>query len=387
MAHAPTAGSMSTTVVDGTHASSGAAGEDTRWITATVPGQLLVEHGPAPTPGAAQALVRSLLIGVRGSDLHAVAGHHPFVPLPYRPGHEVVGVIEQIGGDRADAPSAGAATGVGPGRVRVGDRVVVEPTLYCGHCKQCLRGVVNLCENLDFFGCGHPQGGMADLFTIRADRLHVVPAELSAEQASLIEPLSTPVHAVRLAAGSRPGEVADLTGKTVVVLGAGTIGLLVLAAVKWANAARTVVTDVLAAKRDRALRLGADAVVDAAAPDTVVQVRDALGESADIVFDCVAIQSTVDQAIGMAVKGGTVVVVGVPEGPVTVPLPILQDLQVTLRGSATYLAEDYSTSMRMIVTGAVRPQDIITLVMSLDDVTAAFAAARSGDHIKVLLRP
>jgi 2-desacetyl-2-hydroxyethyl bacteriochlorophyllide A dehydrogenase len=357
-----------------------------RWVRA-VPGRLLVEDGLVPVPTPDQAVVASTLAGVCGSDLHAVAGHHPFVPLPYRPGHEVVGVVTALGGGAQEAPSAGAATGVGPEQVRVGDRVVVEPTLNCGQCKQCRRGVVNLCERLDFFGCGHPQGGMARSFTVRTDRLHVVPAGLSDEQAALIEPLATPVHAVRLAAGARPGEDADLSGRTVAVLGAGTIGLLVLAAARRAGAARVVVTDVLPAKRERALRLGADDVVDGGAADVVQQVRTALGESADVVFDCVAVQATVPQAVGMALKGGTVVVVGVPAAPVPVPLPQIQDQQVRLQGSATYTAEDYAVAMRMIADGAVSPDDVITMIAPLEEVERAFAAARSGDHVKVLVRP
>ncbi len=350
-----------------------------------VPGELLLEEGEVPQPGPGEALVRSVLVGVCGSDLHAVAGHHPFVPLPYRPGHEVVAVVEALGA--GPATSAGAASGTGPATVAVGDRVVVEPTLWCGGCKQCRRGVVNLCERLDFFGCGHPQGGLAERSTIRSDRLHVLPDDLSDEQAALVEPLSTPVHAVRLASGARPGEDPDLTGRAVVVVGAGTIGLLVLAAARHAGAARVVVTDVLAAKRERALRLGAAAVVDATAPDAVAQVRAALGESADVVFDCVAVQATLDQAVAMADRGGTVVVVGVPAAPVTVPLPLLQDHQVRLQGSATYLAEDYALAMRIIAAGGARPEDLVTLVLPLDRVADAFAAARSGEHVKVLVRP
>ena len=353
-----------------------------------VPGELVVETGEVPQPGPGQALIRSVLVGVCGSDLHAVAGHHPFVPLPYRPGHEVVAVVEALGATGPDgATSAGAAAGTGPATISVGDRVVVEPTLYCGECKQCRRGVVNLCERLDFFGCGHPQGGLGRYSTIRTDRLHVLPDTLSDEQAALVEPLSTPVHAVRLASGARPGEDPSLAGRTVVVIGAGTIGLLVLAAARHAGADRVVVTDVLAGKRERALRLGADAAVDAGAPDAVAQARAALGESADVVFDCVAIQPTLDQAVAMADKGGTVVVVGVPAGPVTVPLPLVQDHQVRIQGSATYLAEDYALAMRIIASGGARPEDLVTLVVPLADVADAFVAARSGEHVKVLVRP
>jgi hypothetical protein len=107
---------------------------------------ITVEQAPIPTPGPDEALVRSVVAGVCGSDTHAAHGRHPFVALPYAPGHEVVGVVTAIGA---------AVTGVRPGQ-----RVTVEPDLPCWNCKQCLRGQQNLCENLQFFGCGYPQGGM-----------------------------------------------------------------------------------------------------------------------------------------------------------------------------------------------------------------------------------
>jgi 2-desacetyl-2-hydroxyethyl bacteriochlorophyllide A dehydrogenase len=255
--------------------------------------------------------------------------------------------------------------------------VTVEPTLPCWTCKQCRAGRQNLCENLRFFGCVHDQGGMADYFTVPANRLHVLPDELDDRQALLIEPLSTPVHAVRLA--------GPLRGRAVAVLGAGTIGLLVLAAALHDGASRVVVTDVLDGKRRRALALGAAAAVDAARPDVVGAVREALGESADVVFDCVSVQRTVDQAIAMALKGGTVVVVGVPTGRVEVPLPVVQDEQIRIQGSATYLPEDYRRSIELLLAGAVRPQDMITGEYPLERVAEAFDASSSGAHVKVVV--
>ena len=189
---------------------------------------------------------------------------------------------------------------------------------------------------------------MADWFTIAADRLHAVPDDLDDQTAALIEPLSTPVHAVRLAGDAFGTGLAGVRGKAVAVLGAGTIGLLVLAVLKAHGARRVVVTDIMAAKRDKALELGADAAVDAAAPDAAEQVRTALGESADIVVDCVAIEPTVRQAIAIAGKGGTVVIVGVPAADVTIPLALVQDHQIRIQGSATYLPEDYAESIRLL---------------------------------------
>ncbi|WP_228759868.1 zinc-binding dehydrogenase [Pseudactinotalea sp. HY158] len=334
-----------------------------RRVTVVAPGEIRIDETPRPAPSNAEVLVRMLVTGVCGSDTHAAAGRHPFVALPYNPGHEVVGVIDALGPDVT--------------AFEVGDRVTVEPTLPCWNCKMCRTDRSNLCENLQFFGCGWDQGGMADYFTVASTRLHRVPEQFTDLQAALIEPLSTPVHAVRLA--------GDLRGKAVAIVGAGTIGLLVLKAARHAGAARIIMTDPLPEKRRLALALGADDVVDAREDDVATRVRSVLGESADVVFDCVAIQSTIDQAIEIALKAGTVVVVGVPEASVTVPLPLIQDQQLRIQGSATYLPEDYRTAMEILASGTVSTDDFITATFRLDDAAEAFEAASAGHQVKVLV--
>jgi 2-desacetyl-2-hydroxyethyl bacteriochlorophyllide A dehydrogenase len=326
------------------------------------PGRIAVEEAEVPAPGPDEALVRVLAAGVCGSDLHAAHGRHPFVPLPYRPGHEVVGVIEAPGAD---------------GEMAAGQRVIVEPDLPCWACKMCTTGRENLCENLRFFGCGYDQGGMAGYFTLATRRLHAVPDTLDDLTAALIEPLSTPVHAVRLA--------GDVAGRSVAVLGAGTIGLFTLAVLRAHGAGPVVSTDPNPAKRERARALGADVTIDARSADVAGQVRAALGGSADVVFDCVAVQSSMDDAIAIADKGGTVMVVGVPAQPVTIPLPIIQDHQIRIQGSATYLPVDYSESMDLLARGVIRTQDFVTATRPLEQAAEAFDLAASGQHVKVLL--
>ncbi len=336
-----------------------------RRIVVTAVESMELREEPIPVPAAGEIRARSTYIGVCGSDTHAFHGRHPFIPIPYLPGHEATGVVEELGD--------------GVTSVAVGDRIVVEPTLPCWECKQCRNGAENVCENLEFFGCGYPQGGMADRFVVRADRLHVIPDDISDLGAALIEPLATPVHAGRIA--------GPLQGRTVAVLGAGTIGLLMLAVARWSGASKVVVTDPLPAKRDAALRLGADAVVDAMVPDVATRVRAALGESADAVFDCVAVKSTTLAAIDMVLKGGTVAVVGIPAADFELPMRIMQDQQIRLQGSATYVPQDYATAIEMIQSGAVRAEDFITGQFPLEQAEQAFEASTSGEHIKVLIRP
>lgn len=324
---------------------------------------LVIKEVERPKPLPNEVLAQSIAAGVCGSDTHAVANQHPFIDLPYLPGHEVIATVREVGPEVT--------------RVKVGDRIVVEPTLPCGQCKTCNNGNSNVCENLQFFGCGYEQGGMAEFFTIPEGRVHVVPESFSTEEASLIEPLATPAHAVRLSGG--------VEGKSVAIIGAGTIGLLSLLAVKAAGAKKVVVTDLLESKRERALRLGADAVVDAGSSDVVSAIRDELGESADVVFDCVANQATVDQSIQLAIKAGTVMIVGVPAGPVNVPLPQIQDYQVRIQGSATYMPEDYARAIELIESGAVPADELVTSIFPLEQVQEAFAASVSGEEVKVLV--
>lgn len=333
-----------------------------RQVVVTSSDDIRVEVVPRPGPPAAgQVLVASRLVGICGTDVHAAAGHHPFIDRPYRPGHEVVGVVEEVGEGVIDlAP---------------GDRVVLEPNLVCGTCRQCLSGDYNICRNLAVFGCQTP-GGMADAFVVHRDRLHAVPAGMSDELAALVEPLATPVHAVRKA-GVR-------VGSRVAVLGAGPIGLLVLVAARAAGAEVVVVTDVLPEKLERARRLGADEALRADAPDLVDRAAAVL-QGADVVFDCVAAPSSMAQAVELVDKGGTVMVVGIAAGPTSIPLHLVQDREIAVIGSLMYVREDVERAITLLASGAVAAEELITSVHPLDRAADAFAASADPHQVKVLV--
>jgi 2-desacetyl-2-hydroxyethyl bacteriochlorophyllide A dehydrogenase len=325
----------------------------------------VVEIVTEPVPGLApgEVLVRLSVSGVCGSDKAGVHGEHAFMKPPYYPGHEVVGDV--------------VAVGEGADNVVVGERVTVQPTLPCGHCKPCRNENENLCENLQFFGCGYREGGMADVFSVPATRLYKVPGSLTDHEAALIEPLATPVHAVRLA--------GDLRGKAVVVLGSGTIGLLTVVAAKRAGARLVLSTDTLATKRRLALELGADAAVDAGTADLAGAVRAELGESGDVVFDCVANQQTLPEAIKIALKGGTVVVVGGARRPVTIDLPVVQEYQVRIQGATTYRREDFADATAVIASGEFDAGRFVTATFPLPRADEAFNAINSGEEVKILV--
>jgi 2-desacetyl-2-hydroxyethyl bacteriochlorophyllide A dehydrogenase len=307
-------------------------------------------------------------VGICGSDLHALAGEHPFIDLPVVPGHEAAGIVDAVG--------AGVET------LSPGDAVLLEPNLVDRDCLYCRTGRYNLCEHLQVVGC-QTSGALADAFVAPAERFHRVPEGMSMAAAALVEPLSTATHAVRVAEG--------VTGRTVAVLGAGSIGLLTMIAARAGGAAGIAVTDPVAGKRALALDLGADLAVDPTSHDAVAEIRRHLPWRPDVIFDCVSTQSSIDQAIELALKGGTVVVEGVPRGPMSIPLHLVQDRELRLQGTAMYVRTDVEAAIGLIAGGQIPVDRVVTRSFPLSEAAAAFRAAAEGidgqPAVKVQLQP
>lgn len=333
-----------------------------RQLVISSPGVVELQEAETPEPGPGEVQVLTKAVGICGSDLHALAGAHPFIALPCVPGHEVVGVIGK--------------TGEGVTGLEAGMRVILEPNLVCGRCPYCRAGRYNICQQLKVVGC-QTAGAMADAFTAPASRFHPVPDSLTDTQAALVEPLSTAVHAVRMA--------GQLAGADVAVLGGGTIGLLTLIAAIRAGARAVAVSEPRDSKRQRALRLGAAFCADPLKADPVPPIREALGGHADVTFDCVSSQASTGQAIRLAENGGTVMVVGVAAKDVTIPLPIIQDREIRLAGSAMYVREDVLRAIDLMTDGAVPPGELVTATLLLAEGAQAFKRAASGDDVKVHL--
>ncbi len=330
--------------------------------------EVTVVDSAVPEPGPGEVRVAVALAGICGSDTHAVAGHHPLLPPPYLPGHELTGTVESVG--------AGVDAGL------VGRRAVVKPNVECGECVNCRAGRTNACQTLAWIGCdpsgAHP-GGMARYVVAPARTVFPVPDEVSDLDAVLVECLATPVHAARIA--------GDLIGAKVVVLGAGTIGLFSVIAARRAGAATVVVSDLEPAKRERAVRLGAHAAVDAADPDFAGAVSTALGGPADVVFDCVAIEASIRQAVSVLRHSGTLLVVGVPPRDGMVPLPLVQDWELRVQGCANYTAEDIDTAIEIAAAGGLPGGQIVSATYPIEDAARAFAAAALGTAGKVVVDP
>jgi 2-desacetyl-2-hydroxyethyl bacteriochlorophyllide A dehydrogenase len=326
---------------------------------------VVVETDSEASPDEGEVRVRTTVVGICGSDLHAACGRHPFIDLPYRPGHEAVGVVDAVGA-RVDESW-------------LGTRVAIEPNLACGHCTQCRAGRYNICRELKVFGCQTP-GALADSFTIAVDRLVPLAPDLDDRHAILIEPLATPVHTVRRAAEV----VGDLRDRPVAVIGAGPIGLFVLLAARHAGA-RVVVADLLESKRARAERLGAVGTFDPTADDAVESALRQLGGPAAVVIDCVSRESSVAQAVELVDKGGAIMIVGVAEGATPVPLGLIQDRELALIGNLMYVRDDFTAAVDLLTAGAVPIDEIISAQFDLEHSAEAFAASADPENVKVLV--
>ncbi len=251
------------------------------------PNELRVTRKELRRLAPGEVLVRVHSCGICGTDVHIVEGSSRSSP-PVVLGHEYAGIIE-------DAGDAG-------GTFSPGQRVAIDPNISCGTCYYCRRGLVHLCEHLRALGVDI-DGGMAELCIVPATQLYVLPGELSLEVAPFIEPVSCAVHGIDLA-GIRTGDV-------VVILGGGTIGLIMLQMARHAGASRTVIVEPLQPKRDTAKLLGATDVIDPGNDKVTSAVRSITGQGADVIIECVGSPETAELALTLARRGGRIVLFGV----------------------------------------------------------------------------
>lgn len=255
------------------------------------PGKVRFLRREIASLGPHEALVRVKASAICGSDVHIARGKHPSAPLPVTIGHEFAGELAAVGE---------AVTGFAPG-----DRVTVEPCTVCGVCEACRRGDYNDCEDIHFtYRDG--DGAMADYVRVRDSQLYRLPDDMPYEIGALMEPMAVACHSVRRA--------QIRLGDTVLILGAGPIGLLTAAMCRRAGAQRIFISDGSAERLALALELGATDVIDRHSAEAVAAVMDATGgRGVDVSFECVGRAECLRQAMFALRKGGTAVITGIYE--------------------------------------------------------------------------
>jgi L-idonate 5-dehydrogenase len=324
---------------------------------------LRVESRSIPELDSGQVLIRVRRAGICGSDLHYFSHGYCGVFVPTEPfvlGHEVIGEVVAASAD-VRVPT-------------VGSRVVIDPSRHCGCCDFCRSGRANLCPKTGMLGSASTtpptDGAFAEFVVVHADQCHLAPPELDDGLGAIIEPVSVALHAVR-----RSGNVS---GRTVLVLGAGPIGLLVALTAQVFGALPVLVSDVVPARRQKALELGLDGVLDPDSASSQQQAKKFGGF--EIVFEASGSPRALRQAFELVRAGGIIVQIGTV-GTQDVPLPANQLMvrEIQYLGSFRY-GYVFGEAIRLVASGRLRAQSLISEVLPLSSITQAMSIALAKDN-------
>ena len=325
-------------------------------------GRLAVEERNLPEPAVDEVLVEVGSVGVCGSDVHYFEhgriGSH-VVDSPLVLGHEASGVV--------------AAVGAGVDSLQTGDRVSIEPGVPCRSCPQCLAGRYNLCPDVRFFATPPYDGAFSQFVAVPTAFVHPVPDGISDDAAALLEPLSVGVWACRRA------QVTP--GNTVLVTGAGPIGLIAAQTARAYGADTVIVTDVNPHRLRLAEKLGLGTIDVGRA-----SLADA-GIEADVLLECSGNARATWDAVSTMARAGRVVLVGMGGDVVQLPLSYVQDRELVITGAFRY-ANTWPTAIQLVASGRVDLDALVTGHYGLHDVEAALTASRSDPTtVKAIVRP
>jgi 2-desacetyl-2-hydroxyethyl bacteriochlorophyllide A dehydrogenase len=321
------------------------------------PGRIRIGEVADPKPADGQVVIRVGACGICGTDLHIADGEFPPTPYPIVPGHEFAGEIVELGAEV-------------PGDLSVGDRVAVDPSLFCGHCGPCRAGRGNLCANWGATG-DTVDGAFAEYVRVPASTCYRMPEGMTYQQGALVEPVSCAVHGVR--------KIGVEIGERFLVIGAGTMGLLMQQLLQRGGA-RVTVVDRNAGRLPRATELGAHAVA--------TDVGELHGEKFDAAVDCSGAAPAIEAAFDALQRGGRLLVFGVAPTEVRIslsPFRIYND-EITVVGSMAVL-HSYGAALDLVAGGAIRTDAIITDALALNDFEQALSLMRSGTGLKVQVLP
>ncbi len=325
-----------------------------RALSVTGPHQMRIIEKLRPEINPDEALVRIAAATICHTDHYILSGNHPFAVYPVTPGHEFSGIVEAVGTKVT--------------HLKPGARVAVQTLLPCGHCRFCRRGDINLCDNLLELGSLLP-GGYAEYVAVPAHALHPIADGFSLEEAAMTEP-SANAHAVV--------RMADIqAGDTVVVIGPGPIGLLVMQYARLRNPDRLILVGLPgdAARLELGKRLGATDTLALPADDAIRKISELTGGGgADRVLQCAGAVSATRLALDVAGMGSTIAIEGVTGTSDPIPLSPdeLVNKQITLRGVRGWKVSDFAAALQINQSGRINLKALLTHRFSLDQYAEAF---------------
>jgi len=327
---------------------------------------------PDPRISAADdILVRVRAAAICGSDVHGFDGSTGRRRPPIVMGHEAAGEV--------------AAVGSGVSKVRVGDRVTLDSTIYCGECFYCGNGRANLCDDRRVIGVSCEEyrrdGAFAEYIAVPQRICHRVPDGLGWEDAAMVEPAAVAAHALRITS-------VELN-ETVAVVGAGLIGLLLIDVLRASASGEIVALDTDPSRREAALARGASAAFDPADGDLVKKLHERTsGRGVDRTFEAVGATSSIRTAISVTRKGGSVTLIGNISPTAEIPLQSVVSRQISLLGSCASSGE-YPLVLDLMGRGKIDARPLISKIAPLGEGQIWFDRlyAREGNLLKVILVP
>jgi len=324
---------------------------------------------PAPVPSAGECLVRIKACGICGSDFEGYLGKTGRRTAPMVMGHEAAGVV---------------VVPAGSGAVPAGTKVAVFPNFYCGECEQCKAGMTNNCANGSFMGVMAKDGCMAEYVAVPESVAIPFPDETPFEAAAMAEPLAVALSAVKKA----PPEMIRESGD-IIIIGGGTIGLLVLSLLRRMAKGCITVSDVYSSRLERALKLGADAVINPSGEDFAGAVKRITGGAMyPLAFEAAGFAASARASLDALKPGGTVVWIGNAQKTIDVDMQKIVVTELKITGSHIYSPDEFRESLKLIACGKVDASQLITDRRPLEDGAAAFASLegnKDGGMLKIML--
>lgn len=319
----------------------------------TEPGKMEIVEEPVPEAGRGQVLVRIEYNGICGSDVHFFKDGRVgdcVLTDKFVLGHEVSGTVVELG--------------EGVENLNVGDRVALEPGYACGKCEFCKSGRYNLCPDVKFFAAPPVRGALQEYVAHPADMCFKLPDNVSTMEGALVEPLAVGLHATGL------GNVG--LGQSVVILGAGCIGLVTLLSARARGASKIIVADLYEKRLEYAREMGADVTINAQTEDVSGRIREILKEGPDVVLETAGAPATIAQTAHIAKRGGTIVLVGMSaQSEISYNFFQIMEKEATVKCVFRY-RNLYPTAIAAIASGSINVKQIVTHEFSLEDSNLAF---------------
>lgn len=334
--------------------------------------KMIIKEIPVPEIGKKEVLVSLEYVGICGSDVHyfhngCCGSYKVDLSEDYMLGHECAGTIVKVGEEVE--------------KLKVGDRVALEPGITCGECEQCKSGHYNLCPDVVFLATPPVQGCNEEYIAFPENMCFKLPDNVSTKEGALIEPLSVGFYA------SEQGGVK--TGDTVVILGLGCIGLVTLLACKAHGAGKIIVADLVEARLQKALEIGATEVINSGKEDALKKIEELTnGRGADVVFETAGSPVTIAQTPFIVRRGGVITLVGISaKEEINYNFAQIMDKEATIKSVFRY-RNIYPKAIAAVSGGAINVKGIVTHEFDLDHIQEAYdeAVNNKTDLVKAVIK-